>query len=434
MKQLITIICIATMGASLCNAQDDSPPRTRALVVVDSSVHPHISQRLETYVRHIRREFDTELKVLVDNFYGMKPPAIRRILKTEYDRSPVPLIGAIMVGPIPHALRSGLGAVELTQTHEQLFEAAKARGDGRAAWRHWVKMPMLCPAPLYYEDFDAIWIDEDDDGVFERFETDAENNPTEIWTAWWVPPANDPESQIMMLNSFLKKLDVYHRGSMDGRNGMIFIAGNGNSVEITEAWTVLMRESMESTGQTVAQVISRHAEMAERVHPRRSEEFFEDELIRPLTGHRWQHMHILTHGNPAGYYWDGRAVTVDTLNTLRFRGTGANIITTSGCSNGNFRGKNKGTPDYTKSMGNILIFSNSTATVAYYGAASPQSTGVFAVIHTELIEALDPATGGCIGEGYYNLRNADYCWGTTHYFFRCVDGKVLSGDPFARYH
>ena len=215
---------------------------------------------------------------------------------------------------------------------------------------------------------------------------------------------------------------------------MVFIAGNGNSVEITEAWDCLMNGSMESTGNKVALVKSRHGQMGTTILPKHAEEYFEEDLTDPLTKKKWQHVHIATHGNPAGYYWDGRAITVDSLSMKKFHGTGSNIITTSGCSNGNFRGKNRGLPDYTKSMGNQLLFSDRTITVAYYGAASPQSTGVFAVIHTELYEALDPDTGGYIGEGYYNFRNSDYCWGTKHYFFRSIDGKVLSGDPFARYH
>jgi hypothetical protein len=63
-----------------------------------------------------------------------------------------------------------------------------------------------------------------------------------------------------------------------------------------------------------------------------------------------------------------------------------------------------------------------------------QSTGVFANFHTELIEALDLEKGSYFAEGYYNMINSDYSWGTDHYCFRGYDGKIFNGDPFARYH
>ncbi len=258
-RYFILLIALSTLLSfhAISAATEALPPKTRALVVVDSSVYPQIRKRLEKYIDHIRWEFQVELKVLSDNFYDMKPPEIRAKLRSEYENSSLPLVGAIMVGPIPHAIKSSLGAVETTQKQLKLVKQAQARGDKREAWKQWVKMPYLTPAPLYYEDFDASWIDEDGDGVFERMETDAETNPTEIWTAWWVPPTNNRSSHPAFLNSFLKKLHLYHSGRIDGRNGMIFIAGNGNSGEITEAWTGLMNGAMESTPHKVTHVVER---------------------------------------------------------------------------------------------------------------------------------------------------------------------------------
>ena len=80
------------------------------------------------------------------------------------------------------------------------------------------------------------------------------------------------------------------------------------------------------------------------------------------------------------------------------------------------------------------MFSPNTITVAYYGATSPQSTGVFAVTHTPLYEYLDPEKGSYFGDAYFRLRNSNACWGTNHYMFRGADGKAIFGDPFARYH
>jgi hypothetical protein len=307
-----------------------------------------------------------------------------------------------MVGPIPHAVRGN-------------------------------PKEIITPVPLYYEDFDAQWIDDDGDGYYDRVITDRTTNATEIWTAWWVPPANEPAEQIKLLQGWLKKLDRYYRGELDGRDSMLFLAGNGNSVEITEAWTVLLMDAMKSTAQRVARVYSLHGQMEYAIVPEPGHEFAPEDLENALEQHRYQHVHILTHGAPDGFYWEQAAIRGTQLDFTRFKDTGANILTTSGCSNGNFRGRNRGEADYASSIGNLLIFSPGTITVAYYGATSPQSTGVFAVVHTPLIEFLDPQRGSYFADGYFRLRNSDVCWGTEHYMFRGVDGKALFGDPFARF-
>ena len=90
----------------------------------------------------------------------------------------------------------------------------------------------------------------------------------------------------------------------------------------------------------------------------------------------------------------------------------------------------KGEADYAKSMGNRMLFHPNTLTVAFFGSSSPQSAGVFAGFHTELVEALQ---AGCLAQGYHRFRNMDYSWGLKHYIFRGVDGKILNGDPFVRY-
>ncbi len=199
-QSIITLLAIVHVFAAFgCFAGDDKAVTSRALVVVDKSVYPEIEARLTKYIDHIRREFGVELKVLVDDYYDMQPPDIRARLKHEYQNSPVPVVGAIMVGPIPHAIRSSLGAAEETTKYEMLMDEADEKGDRRLAWECWRKLPLLTPAPLYYEDFDAEWIDEDGDGVFEKIETDPENNPTEIWTAWWVPPSEDRRMQAKLL-------------------------------------------------------------------------------------------------------------------------------------------------------------------------------------------------------------------------------------------
>jgi len=379
----------------------------RVLVVVDDSVYPEIGTALDNYFNSVKSVLpQVEFQVLIDGFYEMKPSEIRASLKKEYELSSGTMVGAIMVGPIPHALR----------------------GDPET---------ILITSPLYYEEYDAEWIDENNDGVFDKIITDRINNETEIWTAWWVPPSNDRAEQAKMLKVFLDKLVRYYQGEIMGRDGVVFIAGNGNSVEITESWTVLLDEALATAGQKVARVYSLDGQMKEAVLPDPGPEFISYDLLDLLTGHCWQHLHTLTHGSPAGFYWhngeEAIAVTTENIDFSGFNGTGPVIFTTSGCSNGVFRGRLKGEPLYSRSIANRMLFSPNTATIAFFGSASPQSASVFAGFHTELVESLAANGSSYIGEGCRNFRNADYSWGLKHFIFRGVDGKVLSGDPFAKY-
>lgn len=391
------------------SAASDQPPRdaSRVLILVDNTVYPEMEVGLTKYVNHVREVFPVDFKILSDAFYQMQPPAIRAMLKQECQTGKVPVVGAIMVGPIPHAV--------LQRPDETL------------------KSLPLWPVPLYYEDFDAEWHDDNSDGRFERVETDRNSNQTEIWSAWWVPPANDRPTQIRMLQDFLEKLDRYYRGELAGRDGMIFLTSNSNSVEIGEGWTVLVGETLESTGQRVTKVYSRYfgeADLTERPYlvPLREPvtEFKPQDLENVLYEGRWQHVHLLTHGNSS-------TLGGTQFNFSRFDQTGANIITSSGCSTGNFRGRIRGPADYSRSIANRLVFSPNTITIAFFGAASPQSSPVFPMYYTELHESLDPASHSYLAEGYYKMRNTDYSWGTRHYIFRGVDEKILIGDPFARY-
>jgi len=395
-------------------AQTADAPRARVLLVVDSTVYPEIKSGLETYAQHIRREFNIACQPRPDGYYGMQPPQIRAILKKEYDaKDAPPLVGAILVGPIPHACR----------THDP--------------------REILIPAPLYYEDFDAEWIDADGDGYFENVKTERRTNATEIWTAWWIPPASDGPTQVALLKRWLEKLDRYHRGEITGRDQMLWLAGNVQDVEICEGWTVLLKDTMQPLNQKLY-IWCRVGQDEGTFRPnKRKDEFTPKDFVAALTLQPWQHAHIITHGNARGWYWDGCGVVIAPppdgkpeavllLDLSVLRGGAANIVTTSGCSNGNFRGDYIG-PAYDRSVGNRLLFSENTITVAYYGAASPQSTSSFAGYCTEIIESLKADGGSYLAEGYFKMRNHDYSWGTQHYFFRGGDEKVLSGDPFARY-
>lgn len=390
---------------------------SRALFIVDDSVYPEIRSGLERYAAHVKREIGVTCEARPDNYYDMRPAEIRAILKREYEKSGAPLVGAIMVGPIPHACRSHDPSVIMT------------------------------PCPLFYEDFDAVYVDRDGNGAFsdDEITNDRITNATEIWVSWWVPPALERGAQVRHLQSYLDKLDRYYRGEIVGRGQMLWTAGNVVKVEDVEGWTVLLRDTMSPLDQKL-HIWSKIGQDTGTFRPnKRKDEHGPRDFVKAFTLQPWQHAHIIAHGNQRGWYWDNTGVCVarksgsepETEYSLLMKldeigPAGANIITTSGCSNGNFRG------DYVEeaydcALPNILLFSPHTNTIAYYGAASPQSTSGFAAMVTELIEGLKPDGGSYLGCGYYKMKNHDYSWGLQHYFFRGGDEKVLLGDPFARY-
>jgi hypothetical protein len=398
---IVLLLGLVLAVGSTCPAADREG-RIRVLVLVDESAYPSLQAKLDRYYADVQRSFDAEFRTLVEPFYEMPPEKIRDLLKREYDAPDARIRGAIMVGPIPCALRGSAGGP-------------------------------LTPAPLYYEDFDARWADDDGDGAFDRVDNDADHNPTEIWTAWWVPPANDPQEQVLLLNRWLDKLHRFHTGEIKASDGLLFLAAGGvASVEITESWHVLLSGVLAPVGGTVT-AYSRYAEMPGSVRPPSNRDFTPEELSGALTAHAWLHVHTVSHGAPDGLYLEGGAITSAGLDFSRFDQTGPLIMTTSGCSNGNFRGTNGAEANYAASIGNRLLFSDRTLTVAYFGSASPQSSGVFAMYYNDLIESLDPSRGSYIAAGYYRMRNRDSAWGVVHYIFRGLDEKILSGDPFARY-
>jgi hypothetical protein len=403
---LFCLVCIFSLSAM-------EPLGSRALVLVDASIYPELEEELKTYGELIRKEFGVLVIPRPDAYYAMKPHQIRELLRVDYESGELPLVGAIMAGTIPHALK----------THDP--------------------EEILIPCPLYYEDFQADWIDENEDGFFEKIGTDRVANPTEIWTAWWVPPTMDEKEHAPHLKRFIQKLITYHQGGLSGQDQFLWGAGDVIKVETIEGWTVLLKDAMKPLDQELL-IWSRIGQDTGTFRPhKRKQEFGPRDFETVFTLKPWQHAHVLAHGNQRGWYWDNTGVVLARgdqgaseysllLDLAKYENAGAQIITTSGCSNGNFRGAYVG-PAYDRALPNLLLFSPHTNTVAFYGAASPQSTSGFPCMATELIEGLKSDQESYLGEGYFKMRNHDYSWGLSHFFFRGGDEKILNGDPFARY-
>ena len=69
-----------------------------------------------------------------------------------------------------------------------------------------------------------------------------------------------------------------------------------------------MGDALRSTGQRVAKVYSVDGEMSYAVHPDPGPEFKPTDLEDALQNGHYQHVHLLTHGAPDGFYWEQAAV------------------------------------------------------------------------------------------------------------------------------
>jgi hypothetical protein len=266
-------------------------------------------------------------------------------------------------------------------------------------------------APLYYEDFDMVWNDLDGDGCFEQKVIDP-NNPTEIWTAWWVPPVvgNDASTIANELDIFLGKAINFHNGNY-GSNG--FIGSIADFSYAINDWKNIIINSGAFTNQDISTYI-----------------YDGSDFQTSWSQRYWRYCHIISHGAPDGFYYgNGPFYQVYDYLHQDQEGIGAAIVTTSGCSLGNIRGGLE-EPNFGSSIALQMIFNAQGPTIAFYGSVTSQSTGLYANFHEPLLRGLET---DYFAKGFYDLRNSNIVWGSDNYMFRTIDDKALVGDPFASF-
>ncbi len=411
----------------------------------EPDVYDQIADNLDVYVGHVDDRFNVDVQIIADDFYNSYTPSdVRQMLHDEYYYSGNDIGGAILAGTIPYA----------TYRH--------GNGD-------------INPAPFYYEDFEAEWIDQSPaDGHFEQVITDPWTNATEIWTAWWIPPAEDVSDHGFYLNGYLEKLDDYYSGQIEGEDAMLYIGSNMTNLGFNSEWINLL---LESGGRTAEQIMhfgvyssdqdlmwgyagvpywiypqdltkerywngsdwegfNASLDFTPYEHPYGSiDDIKVDELFYLWNQTIFKYCHLFCHGGADAVYYHGGGNSFNYENvSLIQQDRCPNFITSSGCNNGNFRGTTGPNPAYERGIGNNLVFADNTACVTFYGSASSQSTGLFAGFHELLIQGLAATPDNYLAKGYYQMRNSDIIWGDDHYFFRSVDDKILMGNPFVTWH
>jgi hypothetical protein len=169
MRFLCAMILLACAGAAAAG---------RVVMLVDKDTAAQIQDKLAQYEQDVEARFPVDLVISADRDWNEATPyAVREFLNYLWTEGG--LEGAIVAGHIPYRLY-----------YTDLF------GDQANV------------SSMYYEDLDAQFYDDDDDGVLDRRVQGAHQGP-DIWLAWMMP--NAPASRdAERLSYFLDKCHQYY--------------------------------------------------------------------------------------------------------------------------------------------------------------------------------------------------------------------------------
>jgi len=257
------------------------------------------------------------------------------------------------------------------------------------------------------------WKDLDNDGLFEEKVIDP-NNPTEIWTAWWVPPVEGNSALVVAdsLKKFLSKCIQYHQGLRVGREALIVSANDfGEAEEAEETKNALL-----ASGAFAGNEIKIEADF----------DGFKSGWRRQI----WKLCHIISHGLPQGYYFEKGNFEVSDYLGQDQTACGANIVTASSCYAGNILGEiESGKADFPNSLALQMVFHPQSPTVAVCASAQE----VLASFNTQpfLCQILCQGMHArYLGYGLFQVTNSNFECGLP-YSYRTVHEQTLVGDPFA---
>jgi hypothetical protein len=318
------------------------------LIVVEKSLHSSIQTNLTTYVNAIAQK-NHEARVI--EFTGSTAGELRSTLKSYYEDSSIK--GAFLIGNLP------------------------------AAWyekRTYNKYNEEFPFDIYLMDFDNIWIDSDNNGIFDDHKT----IETEIYVSRLKGTASD-------INSYLEKVVDYKKGGS--------IVKKGAFIFKDDDWRNFSYNNMFGLNQTY-----------EEIHLYQSlEETIRSKYINFLSKNGAEYVYQWIHSSPTTLYIDGTSgserITLNDIQNYNLKGSFYNLFD---CSAARFVQSNLAMTYLTKTD---------------YGLATIGSTKIGgnwepSVFHEDL------AAGKTWGDAYKNWYNAKGIQRDDWYL-----GMVIFGDP-----
>jgi len=182
-------------------------------IIVDQSIYNDIQSAISTYVSDVTSLY-ANVTLLVYQSSATTPESLRGFLHDIHQSQNIQ--GAILVGSLPYA------RWELPWGEE-------------------------CSLPLFYENLDDIFLDQDSDGLYDYHDWGS-NEGVEIWVSWIRPPSQDPVSA---LQAYFGKTHDYYSGNYSmSKRGLLVIthdwggAGDG----MREALGELYGEDIDQLG------------------------------------------------------------------------------------------------------------------------------------------------------------------------------------------
>ncbi len=129
---------------------------TKVAIIVDNTIYPDIKNKLQRYYDDVKARLKVEF-IECPGTWGT-PEAIRAQLKTLWQTKSI--VGAMLFGYLPVAM----------------WEFTRNANDQEK-----------CPIPIFYEDLDGTFGDNDTDGYYDRHYWGSNDGP-EIWVSFVMPP------------------------------------------------------------------------------------------------------------------------------------------------------------------------------------------------------------------------------------------------------
>lgn len=156
-------------------------------IVVEQSIYNDIQSAISTYVSDVTSLY-ANVTLLVYQSSATTPESLRGFLQDIHQSQNIQ--GAILVGSLPYA------EWELPWGEE-------------------------CSLPLFYEDLDDIFLDQDSDGLYDYHDWGS-NEGIEIWVSWIRPPVSGPVSA---LQAYFGKTHDYYSGNYSmSKRGLLVIS------------------------------------------------------------------------------------------------------------------------------------------------------------------------------------------------------------------
>ena len=82
--RILVLFMLVFFTAKAVSQERTEPVPPRVLILVDESIYPDLKEGLDTYGAIIFEEHGIRCVARPDDYYAMKPPKIRAVLKKEY--------------------------------------------------------------------------------------------------------------------------------------------------------------------------------------------------------------------------------------------------------------------------------------------------------------------------------------------------------------